>query len=247
MKLLNTYRVVPKLPDPLLPLKEIAYNLYWTWSSDAFQLFRRMNPELWDSTNHNPVRMLGMMKQEDLDKLATEPGFLAHLDRVLLRLNLYLTQTTWYESIHGREDKPIYAYFSAEFGIGEGLPIYSGGLGVLAGDHLKSASELGLPLVGVGLAYQQGYFRQYLNADGWQQENYPILDFHNMPMQIIRNEAGIPVTIAIDYPNGKVHAQIWKLHVGRIDLFLLDTNIQKNRKENRLISSQLYGGDREMR
>src|SRR5262245_28311295 len=165
---IRTFTVLPSLPDRLQPLFKLAYNLWWCWNPDAVALFRRIDPDLFDSLDNSPVRLLGAIAQERLQELAADDGFLAHLDRVSENLNRYLSGRSWFRDSLGAEaDGVTIAYFSAEFGIHESIPVYSGGLGVLAGDHLKSASDLGLPLVGVGLMYREGYFRQYLNADGW--------------------------------------------------------------------------------
>ncbi len=181
MPTVRKFRVVPNLPDRLLPLSILARNLWWTWNPDAADLFRRMDSDLWDKNHHNPVDLLGTLSQERLENLAGDEAFLANLDRIVGELNAYLVRKTWFERAHGDAMGLQIAYFSSEFGLHESLPIYSGGLGVLAGDHLKSASDLGLPLVGVGLLYRRGYFRQYLNRDGWQQELHPALRFRAAP------------------------------------------------------------------
>ncbi|NUN98775.1 MAG: DUF3417 domain-containing protein, partial [Candidatus Omnitrophica bacterium] len=176
MKTLRQFTVVPALPERLERLKDIAYNLWWTWDSEALELWRRMDLDLWDEIYHNPIKLLGEVPQERLKALSEDDSFLAHLDRVAEKLDSYLAATTWFDAqFSDREEKTI-AYFSFEYGLAESLPIYSGGLGILSGDHLKSASELGLPLVGVGLLYRKGYFRQYLNSDGWQQEYLPTVE-----------------------------------------------------------------------
>jgi len=248
MKQITEFSVVPSLPDKLAVLRELACNLYWCWSHDTIDLFRRMDPELWESTRHNPVLMLGTISQETLDTLASDEGFLAHLERVKTGLSGYLEDSkTWYRKTHGAADGRTVAYFSVEFGITECIPIYSGGLGILAGDHMKSASDLDLPLVGVGLMYQHGYFRQYLNIDGYQQEAYLDNDPFKMPVQLVRDENNGPRLISVDFPGRQVYARIWKAQVGRVPLYLLDTNIPENSPNDRAITYQLYGGDKEMR
>ena len=247
MKPLETVTIIPSLPQNLEFLRSLALNLWWSWNPDAIDLFRRIDNELWEKTNHNPIKILGLVSQKRLNDLSTDDGFLAHLRRIEQNLNDYLGEQTWYEKEYGKTDQIKFAYFSAEFGLTECVPIYSGGLGILAGDHFKSASDLGLPLVGVGLLYQQGYFQQYLNADGWQGELYPRNDFYNMPVQLQRDEKGEAIFVNFDFPERKVYAQIWKIKVGRIDLFLLDTNVPQNAIEDRAITGELYGGDREMR
>jgi len=240
--------VVPSLPPSLTRLAELAYNLRWTWDSDTIELFRRLSQDLWESTNHNPVLLLGSISQDRLQAAAEDDGFLAHFNRVCQQFDEYIQNgNTWYTK-HYKDAQPgRVAYFSPEFGLTDCIPIYSGGLGVLSGDHLKSASDLGLDLVGVGLLYQLGYFSQYLSPDGWQQEYYPTNDFYNMPVQVVRGSDGLPITVQINYPDAPVTAQTWRIQVGRVTLYMLDSNLQQNRPKDREITGKLYGGDREMR
>ena len=249
MKALRTFRIAPFLPQPLEPLRQLAHNLYFSWSVETQRLFQRMDEQLWHDCQHNPVQLLGSLSQEKLSALATDDGFLAHMQRAQQQLQTYLDADTWYRQ--ARRDTKVkgecYAYFSAEFGLADCLPIYSGGLGILAGDHLKSASDLGLPLVAVGLLYQKGYFRQYLNQDGWQQERYPINDFYNMPLELERHPDGSEIHIRVDYPNRAVFARIWRAQVGRVPLYLLDTNIDVNSQYDQDITDELYGGDKDLR
>jgi len=247
MRPIRTFTIEPSLPEPLQPLLEIAYNLRWSWHGDAMDLFRRLDAKGWETCHHNPVALLGQVSQKRLDDIAADDGFRAHMERVHKDLLEYRSKPGWWCKTYGPSDQPIVAYFSAEYGITECLPIYSGGLGVLAGDHVKSASELGIPLVGVGLLYQQGYFHQRLNADGWQLELYPRNDFHTMPVRMVRNSDGTPLTIEVELAGRQVRAQVWNLQVGRIPLYMLDTNVPENTPEDRQITSQLYGGDQEMR
>jgi starch phosphorylase len=251
MQPVATYTVVPSLPEALNRLSALAYNLRWAWDHETIELFRRLDSQLWEETNHNPVRMLGMVKQSKLDALAQDDGFLAHLERVAHSFDEYLgsrSERAWYPQEFGLETQPQIAYFSFEFGLTECIPNYSGGLGILAGDNLKAASDLNVPLVGVGLLYQHGYFRQYLNIDGWQQELYPINDFYTMPLKLVTDETGAPVFVAVTFPGRDVYAQIWRVQVGRVDLYLLDTNIPQNLDpEDQDLTDQLYGGDRELR
>ncbi len=230
-----------------MDLLEIAHNLWWSWHGDAQDLFRRMNAKLWEECYHNPVVMLGQIQQERLSKLAGDEGFLAHLERVRRDLTAYRENPGWWPKTYGGDNAPQVAYFCAEFGITESLPIYSGGLGVLAGDHLKSASDLDVPLVGVGLLYQQGYFRQRLNADGWQLELFPRNDFHNLPLQLAQDRDGRCVQVEIDTTGGSMLAQVWEARIGRVRLLLLDTNVPENSPEDRHVTAQLYGGDQENR
>jgi len=242
MKPIRTFKVRPSLPPLLEPLLGIALNLRWSWDHAAIQLFRRLDEDLWETSGHNPVLLLGMVDQLALATAASDDSFLAHMRGVDETLKRYVSgEGNWYGREH-EKDELLVAYFSAEFGITECLSIFAGGLGVLAGDHLKAASDLGLPLIGVGLLYQQGYFRQYLNIAGWQQEAYEENDFYTLPIKLVPN-----IKIQTDMPHGPVAAQVWSVNVGRLKLFLLDTNIADNTPEDRKITYQLYGGDLEMR
>ncbi len=244
---IQNIRVSPKLPEELAYLRKLAYNLYWSWDHNSRALFRRLDEKLWDDVNRNPVLMLGSVSQDRLEYLAQNQGYLAEIQRVQERIEGYMTRKAWYEEHYGDKEKFTIAYFSMEYGLGVGLPIYSGGLGILAGDHLKSASDLGLPFVAIGLAYQGGFFQQYLAADGWQQETYPVNDFYNLPMMLEKDKNGNAITIDVEFPGRTVVAQIWRVQVGRVPLFLLDTNIPHNSPQDRDLTGQLYGGDNEMR
>jgi len=247
MKAKIEYRVVPNLSPRLAPLRELANNLCFSWKSDIRELFQRIDPGLWSTCRHNPVQMLGLVRQERLDELSKDQGFLAQLDRVYHDFQRYLSQPR----IQAEDYSPHFpiqvAYFSAEFGLSSSLPIYSGGLGILSGDHLKSASDLNVPLVGVGLLYQEGYFSQYLSSDGWQMETYPLNDFANMPVTPVLGPDGRPLQVTVDFKGAPVRINLWRVAVGRISLYLMDTNIQDNPPEFRDTTAQLYGGDREMR
>jgi starch phosphorylase len=255
MRPIRTFTVIPALPAALSRLRELAYNLWWSWDHEAVDLFRRLDEDLWESTGHDVVKMLGSVSQERLEAVANDPAFLAHMNRVLARLDHYLKPgNTWYERVSRASGEPpafrdrqCIAYFSMEFGISECLPNYSGGLGVLSGDHLKSASDLGLPLVGVGLLYQEGYFRQYLNLDGYQNERYPHNDFHNMPITLMRRPNGEPLRVEVVYPGRLAKAQVWRVQVGRVPLYLLDSNLPENIREDQDVTDRLYGGDSDMR
>jgi starch phosphorylase len=238
------------LPQKIKGVLPIAYNLRWCWSHESVELFRRLDPDLWEAAGHNPVLMLGTIAQSKLDQAARDDAFLAHLRRVESGLEAYLAaDSTWFGRTHADGGNvPLTAYFSAEFGLTECLSIFAGGLGILAGDHLKSASDLGVPLVGVGLLYQEGYFRQYLNQSGWQQEAYVENDFHNLPLSVVYRADEQPLVIEVDLAGHPVRAQVWKVQVGRVPLYLLDTNITANKSgEDRHLTDQLYGGNREMR
>ncbi len=244
---IRNYTVMPALPDVLNDLQVIAGNLFWSWNPELIDLFARIDPALWSSCGHNPVKLLGSVSQERLDTLAENQGFLSEVQKAADKVRSYLEESKWFDSVCSEASEVSLAYFSAEFGIHECLPIYAGGLGILAGDHLKSASDLGIPLTGVGLMYQKGYFRQYLNVDGWQQEVYVENDLYNMPLELVRGEDGHPITISVEYPGREVFAQIWRASVGRVKLYLLDTNIPANSTADQMITTTVYGGDTEMR
>ncbi len=248
MQPIRTFNVSPSLPASLQPLRQLAYNLYWDWNTEIKELFRRLDRDLWETTRHNPVALLARVSQARLQEVAADDGFLAHMERAVGELNTYLNDRSWYKHQRtNRAGKECFAYFCAEFGLVDCLPIYSGGLGVLAGDHLKSASDLGLPLVAVGLLYQKGYFAQYLNAEGWQQERYPVNDFHNIPVQLERKADGTELRVAVEYPGRMVYARVWRVQVGVVSLYLLDTNIEPNSSYDQDITDALYGGDLDTR
>jgi starch phosphorylase len=244
---IRTFQVFPDVPEPLQPLLEMSKNLWWVWHPEAVELFRRLDRQLWDAVYHNPVRLLGSIAQDKLKEAAQDEGFLAHQARVYEAFQHHLKETGWFREEHSDSDQMLAAYFSAEFGIHESLPIYSGGLGILAGDHLKSASEIGLPLIAVGLLYRNGYFQQYLSADGWQQEAYPELDFYNLAVEEMTYTDGTPIHVRVDLPDNAVFCKVWRCRIGRIPLYLLDTNLSENAPADRDITSKLYGGGTEMR
>jgi starch phosphorylase len=241
MKALRSYTVRPHLPPELAALEALAQNLRWSWDEQTRDLFRWVGPEQWDRSIHDPVRLLGLVPTERIQELAGDGGFLRFLDEVHSELQAYLSKPRWFQA---REASPLrsVAYFSPEFGIAEALPQYSGGLGVLAGDHLKASSDLGLPLVGIGLFYKHGYFRQALDLEGWQQERYPDLDPYGMALSL---EDGVSVTV--DLAGEALTARVWRADVGRVPLYLLDTDIDANPPELRTITDRLYGGDTEHR
>lgn len=247
MKAKMKYNVVPNLPEHLKVLRRLAYNLSYSWNDEIRDLFQRMDPRLWAICKHNPVLMLGLIGQERLDELVHDQGFLAQLERVARDFERYLSHPRLQAADYSTEEDFRVAYFSAEFGLTESLPIYSGGLGILAGDHLKSASDLNVPLVGVSLLYQSGYFSQYLTSDGWQMESYPQNDFANMPVEPVTDGEGRPLRISVMLKHVSLQILIWHIQVGRISLYMLDTNDESNPPELRKITGQLYGGDREMR
>ncbi|HZY87955.1 MAG TPA: alpha-glucan family phosphorylase, partial [Gemmataceae bacterium] len=244
---IRTFTVLPQLPPRLQPLQKLAYNMWWCWNHEAAALFRRIDPDAFEALDHSPVKLLGYVEQSRIEQLLHDDGFLAHMDRVEEAFDAYMGAATWFQENYAADAGPLcIAYFSAEFGIHESVPVYSGGLGVLSGDHLKSASDLGLPLVGVGLMYREGYFRQYLTTDGWQQERYPENDFFNLPLIPEANKDGTPLLVGIPFPGREVKVRVWRIQVGRVPLYLLDTNIPQNSPEDRTITARLYGGDTDM-
>jgi glycogen phosphorylase len=247
MKAKIKYNVVPNLPSQLEILRRLAYNLCFSWKDEIWEMFQRLDPGLWVKCGHDPVLMLGLISQDRLDELSRDQGFVAQLERLGQDFDRYLSQPRIHAEDYSAEVPFKVAYFSAEFGLAECLPVYSGGLGVLSGDHLKSASDLNVPLVGVGLLYQEGYFKQYLTSDGWQMETYPVNDFDNMPVQLVRDEKGSPLSVSVDFKDKPVKVLIWRINVGRVPLYMLDTNVPVNPPEFRGTTGQLYGGDREMR
>ncbi len=255
---ITAFRVTPSLPEALAPLLTIAHNLWWTWHPEAASLFRRLDRDLWRTTDHNPVALLGRIDQHKLEKAAKDQSYLHALGHVAARLESHAERASWFQQQHAalaemakKSDDPEafgVAYFSAEFGLTECLQIYSGGLGVLAGDHLKSASELGIPLTGVGLLYRCGYFHQYLNADGWQQEAYPDIDYANQPVhRVVDPKTHDQMCVEVELPGRTVKVGVWRCDVGRVPLYLLDTNMPENSLEDRNITRNLYGGDVETR
>jgi len=240
---ISTYTVKPKLPAVLKPLEEIARNLWLSWNYDAVQLFIRLDYDAWLLSKQSPVRTLGMVSQERLAQTAKDDSYMAALKEVYDRFQRYKKGETWYRGSH----KDVVAYFSMEYGMDSSLPIYSGGLGILSGDHMKTSSDMGLPLVGIGLLYRQGYFKQMLNADGFQQESYPENDWYNMPVERKNGKDGQPLKISVDLAGRQAVAQIWEVKVGRSSLYLLDTNIEENTQDIRNITAALYGGDKETR
>ena len=202
---LLTFTVKPNIPAPLAPLEELSRNLWISWNYEAILLFMRLDYDAWLASRQSPTRMLGLVSQRRLNEAAADDSFLAALSAVYAKFTRYLAAERWYK---GPTDRVV-AYFSMEYGIDVSLPVYSGGLGVLSGDHLKTASDLGLPLVGVGLLYRQGYFQQYLNADGFQQESYPENDWYNMPVALCRTASGDPVVVTVDLAGEKASAWVW--------------------------------------
>jgi starch phosphorylase len=230
-----------------MPLSQLVMNLRWSWHPETRDLFESLDPELWQRVGGDPVRALGEVSAERLAQLAKDRRFVRRLQDAVDDLQEYLTTPRWYQSL-GKEAPASIAYFSAEFGITEVLPQYSGGLGILAGDHLKAASDLGVPLIGVGLLYRAGYFAQSLSANGWQLERYPSLDPHGLPVKLLRQADGSAAVISVPLPEGRtLHAHVWRAQVGRVSLLLLDSDIEENAPAERLVTDRLYGGDEDHR
>ncbi|MGH8058482.1 MAG: alpha-glucan family phosphorylase, partial [Candidatus Entotheonellia bacterium] len=238
----------PHLPERISKLRQLAVNLWWTWHQEAREVFRRLDYPLWRLTSHNPVRMLYMVPQQRLQQAARDPDFLALYDAAIEHLGEALTakNSWWARSFPHLPNCPI-AYFSAEFALHHSLPIYAGGLGVLAGDHCKEASDLGVPLVGVGFMYPQGYFHQNMSAEGWQEELYEHLDWEHAPVGQVLTRDDEPCVLSVPLGNRVVYVSVWCVQLGRVQIYLLDTSSEANAPADRELSARLYGGDREMR
>jgi starch phosphorylase len=247
VKAIRRFTVRAVLPEQLGALEELAGNLRWSWHEPTRQVFARISPEIWQQTGHDPIALLGAVHPDRLRELAADDGYVDWANRLRDDLRAYLSEPRWYQSLEGTVPTSI-AYFSPEFGIAAALPQYSGGLGILAGDHLKSASDLGVPLVGVGLFYRSGYFSQAISPDGWQMESYPVLDPDGLPLAVLRQPDGTAVQITLALPDGRaLNARVWQAAVGRIRLLLLDTDIPENDDALRSVTDRLYGGGGEHR
>ena len=248
VKILGRLAVFPTIPKRIGRLHELAFNLWWTWNPDAQALYAAIDPELWQQTEHNAVRLLSEAAPDRLHALANEADYLVRYDQVLADFDAYMrADTSWFSSAYPEYQENTIAYFSAEFGLHESLPIYSGGLGILSGDHCKEASDLGLPFVGVGFLYPQGYFRQRINRNGEQEAIYEKLHFAQVPASPATGPHGQQVIISVDLPGRTVYAKVWRVQVGRIPLYLMDTDVEPNAPADRTLSARLYGGDHEMR
>ncbi|MEU7279441.1 alpha-glucan family phosphorylase [Streptomyces sp. NPDC045431] len=251
MKAIRRFTVRPVLPEPLHPLSDLARNLRWSWHTETRELFQSVDPDGWRAAGGDPVRLLGSVPAARLAELAKDRRFLRRLAAAADDLDDYLHGRRWYQQHQGASDGELpaaVAYFSPEFGVTAALPQYSGGLGILAGDHLKAASDLGVPLIGVGLLYRHGYFRQSLSRDGWQQEHYPLLDPNELPLSLLRQENGCPVRVSLALPAGRrLHAHVWIARVGRVPLLMLDSDVEENGTSERDVTDRLYGGGSEHR
>jgi starch phosphorylase len=245
VRAIRRFSVRPVLPAPLTGLGTLVNNLRWAWHPETQDVFEAVDPQLWRTTGGDPVKLLGEVPAARLDELANDHAFLRRLELAVADLDSYVTEDRWFQSA-GSPLNAV-AYFSPEFGITHVLPQYSGGLGILAGDHLKAASDLGVPLIGVGLLYRHGYFTQSLNREGWQQERYPLVDPDGLPISLLR-DGGAPATVTLTLPgNRQLHAQIWVAQVGRVPLLMLDSDIEENEPSEREVTDRLYGGTTEHR
>lgn len=249
MYYIRTLTVAPKLPAEISRLNELARNLWFSWNTRAQELFQRINSSLWEEMKHNPVRFLLNVSQEELEKAARDKDYLALYNQVMDELHNYMNAhtQTWFNCQYPQYANHVIAYFSAEFGVHESHPTYSGGLGLLAGDHCKSASDLGLPFIGVGLLYKNGYFTQRINREGWQEVHYPYLNFYEMPIKPITNSDGSELLIPVELPGRTVYLKVWCMQVGRVKIYFLDADLTRNSIEDRALTGQLYGGDRDTR
>ena len=248
MYIFNRVTVVPQLPQRINKLTEISNNLWWSWNTEYLRLFEIMDRDLWEVSEKNPVKFLKMISQEKIENIVNDAEFLKKYDRVVENYDNYMnSKNTWFTKNYPNNQQDVIAYFSAEYGIDEIVPIYSGGLGILSGDHLKSASDLGLPFVAVGLLYKNGYFNQRINSRGEQCSEYHNIDLYNLPILPVKDKMGDDVIIDIPLLDKTLYLKLWQINVGRIKLYLMDSDIEQNSEEFRAITLRLYGGDKEMR
>ena len=249
MYMFNRITVNPQLPKKINRLSEIANNLWWSWNTDFLKIFKEIDIDLWDRVDKSPVKFLKLVSQEKLEQAAINPSILKQYDKIVNDFDGYMnSKNTWFSRKYPNNKNDIIAYFSAEYGLDETVPIYSGGLGILSGDHLKSASDLGIPLVAVGLLYKNGYFHQKIDGHGNQQSIYKDIDLMNLPINPVKNDNGEDLKILLKLPEKNLYLKVWKINVGRISLYLLDSDIPENTDEMyRNITLRLYGGDQEMR
>lgn len=248
MYVFNKITVTPQLPERIKDLSRIANNLWWSWNSEFLRLFKQIDIDLWEKVDKNPVKFLKLVSQEKLNVILQDNNFLKQYDELLENFNNYMnSKNTWFSKKYPNNKNDLIAYFSAEYGLDEIVQIYSGGLGILSGDHLKSASDLGVPLVAVGLLYKNGYFHQKLNSYGEQETEYRNLDLSSLPIKEVKNDNNENVLIDVKMPKSTVYLKVWKIMVGRVDLYLMDSDIEENPEEYRTITSTLYGGNQETR
>lgn len=248
MYLFNRITVNPQLPKRIEKLGEISNNLWWSWNTEFLRLFQKIDRDLWEQCGKNPVKFLRRVSQENLERVSKDITFLKEYDKIADNFTNYMnSKNTWFSNKYPNNKKDLIAYFSAEYGLDQTIPIYSGGLGILSGDHLKSASDLGLPLVGVGLLYKNGYFNQKINGYGQQETEYHNIDLYDLPINPVKDEKGEDLTIYVKFPKRRLYLKVWQINVGRVKLYLLDSDIPKNNEEDRNVTLRLYGGDQEMR
>ena len=248
MYIFNRITVNPQLPKRIEKLSEVANNLWWSWNTEFLRLFQKIDKDLWEGCNKNPVKFLKQVSQEKLEEASKNIGFLKEYDRVVDNFDAYInSKNTWFSKNHAKNKDDLIAYFSAEYGLDQTIPIYSGGLGILSGDHLKSASDLGIPLVAVGLLYKNGYFNQKINGYGEQETEYHDIDLFDLPINPVKDEKGEDLIIYVKFPKRRLYLKVWQINVGRVKLYLLDSDIEKNNEEDRDVTLRLYGGDQEMR
>ena len=248
MYVFNKITVTPQLPERIKDLSKIANNLWWSWNSEFLRLFKQIDIDLWERVEKNPVKFLKLVSQEKLNGILQDNSFLKQYDEMLENFNNYMnSKNTWFSKKYPNNKNDLIAYFSAEYGLDEIVQIYSGGLGILSGDHLKSASDLGIPLVAVGLLYKNGYFHQKINAYGEQETEYRNLDISSLPIKELKDDKNENIIIDVKLPKGTLYLKVWKINVGRVNLYLMDSDIDKNDEEYRTITSTLYGGNQETR
>ena len=248
MYVFNRITVNPQLPKRIEKLGEISNNLWWSWNTEFLRLFQKMDMDLWEQCSKNPVKFLKQVSQERLEKASKDITFLKEYDKVTENFEDYMnSRNTWFSNKYPGNKKDLIAYFSAEYGLDQTIPIYSGGLGILSGDHLKSASDLGIPLVAVGLLYKHGYFNQKINGYGQQETEYNSIDLYDLPISPVKDDKGDDLTIYVKFPKRRLYLKVWQINVGRVKLYLLDSDIPKNNVEDRDVTLKLYGGDQEMR
>ena len=248
MYVFNRITVNPQLPKEISKLSEIANNLWWSWNTEYLKLLKQIDRDLWENVGKNPVKFLKLVSQERLEKASQNQEFLKQYNIVANNFENYMnSKNTWFSKNYPKNENDLIAYFSAEYGLDETIPIYSGGLGILSGDHLKSASDLGLPFVAVGMLYKEGYFIQKLSKYGEQENNYVKADLNNLPIEAVKDSEGKDLKIIVDYPERKLYLKVWKINVGRIKLYLMDSDIDENSEEDKKVTLQLYGGDQDMR
>ena len=248
MYIFNRITVNPQLPKRIEKLSEVANNLWWSWNTEFLRLFQKIDKDLWEDSNKNPVKFLKRVSQEKLEDASKNIFFLKEYDRVIDNFDAYInSKNTWFSKNYAKNKDDLIAYFSAEYGLDQTIPIYSGGLGILSGDHLKSASDLGIPLVAVGLLYKNGYFNQKINGFGEQETEYKNIDLFDLPINPVKDEKGEDLIIHVKFPKRRLYLKVWQINVGRVKLYLLDSDIEKNNEEDRDVTLRLYGGDQEMR